>query len=999
VSLSRRHVRLTLAVGAAAVIMLAMAVPSDPAHATDSFDALRAKVVASLTGGGSSTSADADVRARVAAIDTEAAKQWSSMDKSSTRTTLWTDVTLDDKVDNRASLSYGRLEAMALAWATPGSADYGNASLLADTISGLDWITSTWYNPTVQRNSHYWYYTEVSAPTNLLDATALLYGQLTVTQVQSYVAAVDHFVPTPKGFTGDYVAANRAWKSYVVMMSGIISKNSTKLVIAKSAISQLFAYVPSGDGFYVDGSFIQHSWYAYSGSYGVSLLARLATLLDILDGSTWEVTDVAQANIYTWIYATFEPIVFNGILMDAFRGRENSRYQNQDVNEAGTLMGALTLLTETAPTTQVAQLKSMIKYQAQTSDASYLYPAMAVSTIVYLKSVIADATVSPRGPLTKYVEYPSEDRAVQSRPTWAYTIGLHSQHSKNYETISDENKRGWYTGDGMTYLYTADDPNSFDGSYWATVNPYRLPGTTSDQAPVANSSGVSEPWDTSMHWTGGSSIDGQYGTQAMYLQAEQSDLHAKKAWFMFDDEVVALGSGITATDGNEIDTTVENRKLDPAGDNAVQVNGVSTSTALAAPVLYTGVNSIYLAGTGGYYFPTATTVQSHRYARSAAWSDVNGLYTDAGNPTHTDDYLELYLNHGTSPVGKSYAYVTLPNATAAQTTAYAANPDVTILENSTAASAASDSTIGVAGYDFWNNSSYTVNGVKVDKSASVMTKTATGSLAVSVSDPTQENTGTINVELATSAVSVASLPPTVTVTQLSPTIKFSVNVAGTHGRDVTVSFRTSATGTTTTGTGLTPWPILPTGPIATSTAEDITAAGAVPAGWSAILNGEGTIGEQIYRNSGNWFEHSTKFTKTGTGHGMYLRRTFAASGPTVGITAYLTPAQTTSNWRMIVSSGSVEAIKVVFASNGTITANGVATGVSYTADTPYLVEIKANTSTDTFDLYIDTVKRATGIAFENAVSSLDSQEFSAYSLDVGTLYLDELRVYNYGYSN
>ena len=41
-------------------------------------------------------------------------------------------------------------------------------------------------------------------------------------------------------------------------------------------------------------------------------------------------------------------------------------------------------------------------------------------------------------------------------------------------------------------------------------------------------------------------------------------LTGKKSWFMFDDEIVCLGAGITSTDSRAIETTVENRKINSA---------------------------------------------------------------------------------------------------------------------------------------------------------------------------------------------------------------------------------------------------------------------------------------------------------------------------------------------------------------------------------------------------------------------------------------------------
>ena len=51
----------------------------------------------------------------------------------------------------------------------------------------------------------------------------------------------------------------------------------------------LFKYVSSGDGFYKDGSFIQHTDIAYTGSYGSVLLTRSANILFLLEGTLWKV--------------------------------------------------------------------------------------------------------------------------------------------------------------------------------------------------------------------------------------------------------------------------------------------------------------------------------------------------------------------------------------------------------------------------------------------------------------------------------------------------------------------------------------------------------------------------------------------------------------------------------------------------------------------------------------------------------------------------------------
>ncbi|WP_214628491.1 hypothetical protein [Paenibacillus agaridevorans] len=46
------------------------------------------------------------------------------------------------------------------------------------------------------------------------------------------------------------------------------------------------------------------------------------------------------------------------------------------------------------------------------------------------------------------------------------------------------------------------------------------------------------------------------------------------------------------------------------------------------------------------------------------------------------------FDHGTNPTGQTYSYVLLPGTTSTQVASYASHPDITVLENSSAAHAA-----------------------------------------------------------------------------------------------------------------------------------------------------------------------------------------------------------------------------------------------------------------------------------------------------------------------
>src|SRR5882724_9543558 len=196
---------------------------------------------------------------------------WSSMLTGAGRTSLWSDLPLGSVSANIPN-TYSRLQAMALAWATPGSSLQNNASLAAAVADGLDWMNANVYTTSAVEYDN-WFHWEISGPQDLNNATVLLYGALSGTQVSNYLAAIDRYSPGGPGATfGWMTGANTSDKVLVVAIRGILGKDASKLTSAQTNLSPVFLYVTSGDGFYPDNSFVFHNNIAYTGHYGLVLL-------------------------------------------------------------------------------------------------------------------------------------------------------------------------------------------------------------------------------------------------------------------------------------------------------------------------------------------------------------------------------------------------------------------------------------------------------------------------------------------------------------------------------------------------------------------------------------------------------------------------------------------------------------------------------------------------------------------------------------------------------
>ncbi len=734
----------------------------------DDFDSLRLRWRQTLTGGTPDATLPA-VQSKIAAVESTAKNDSASLVRSANRTALWTDIA-STTVSADISSNYGRLRDMAIGWATPGQSQYQSAPLLADILAGMDWMDANRYNSKTKEYDNWWDF-EIGSPGYVVDIAILLYDQLTPDQLNRYMAAVDHFDSDPRIMIVNTVStgANLADKCRIALLRGILIKDSTRVQSAVTYLSPVFAYVTSTDGFYADGSFIQHTKHPYTGSYGLVLLTDIANLLALLAGSPWDVKDPGRANVSKWISDSFTPLLYEGAMMNMVMGRAISRTSSPDHGIGHSTIAAMLRYIPSAAPAEAAVIQSWVKRWLVDDTSRDYSSGLALDQITATRHLLDDSTVAPAElPYSSRI-YASMDRVVHLRPTWAAGIAMHSTRIYNYESINNENLHGWHTGDGMLYLYNSD-LTQFADIFWPTVDPQRLPGTT-----VIAGSQARQSQTGGSNAVGGAALD-SYSSVMMYLQPDGGQLKARKSWFLFDDEIVALGADIRSTAaGQAVETVVENRRLSSGSVFSADPGG--TWAHLAAPAASASI---------GYVFPNGPGWTAQQINTSGSWKDINAGYSAT---VLSAPYETIWFSHGIAPTAGSYSYVLLPGKTKDQTAAYAANPAVTVIQNDANAQAVSHAGLGLRAANFW--AAATSNGIKSDSIASVLMHEGQGLISVAVADPTQTNTGTIHLELNISAVSLVSADPGVTVDQLSPTLRLSFAVKGTAGAALKITLRTT----------------------------------------------------------------------------------------------------------------------------------------------------------------------------------------------------------------
>jgi len=785
------HTRARLPILAATATVLALLFTSlqgaPPARAADTFDDVRAKWELLLTGGASLNTSDTVIASRIAAVGATASSTAGSMISSPT-TTLWSDLVPATNYNDLVT-TYNRLRDMTLGWATVGTSTYHSTALMTSIKGGLDWMHTKYYNTTTAKPSAWWWQLQIGVPLALTDITVLSYSQLTSAQVSNYMAAIAYQTPSSYSDTG----ANQVWRATLKALRGVLLKDSALVTQGASEASRVLPYVAGGEGgFFLDGGYVQHTKFSYLGGYGVNLLDTFSRLYFTLQDSTWAFSGPQLPNVYRWIYDTVEPLMWRGAVFDMTRGRNISR--DSDEHVAGhIIMQSIVLLSQYAPAADAVAFRSMVKTWITADTFRDYFIDAPLHVITLSRAIMADATVPVRPALSVNKQFPSIAQAVHQRPGWAFGIAMTSNRMANFETNGSENKRGWFTADGQTFLYNSD-LGQFSGAYQPTIDPYRRPGTTTDTTFVRGP-GSNETQVTTKNWVGGTSLQGLYGATGMDFAAVASSLVAKKSWFTFDDAVVALGAGITSTDaGRQIETTVENRKITTS--TVLTVDDAAKPTTVPWTQDSTGVQWAQITGATagsdiGYYFPGGQDLTLTRKTNTGAWADINSAGQSSAPLSAT--YLTISVKHGEAPTNGAYSYALLPGKTASQTKAFAANPTYVVLANDTTVQAVKSTASNVVGANFWTDTPTWVkvggtNFVSSTKKASVMTReTATG-ISVSLSDPTQVNGGTIEVEIARAAFGIGSVDPRITVTQLSPTIKLSARVNGTAGTPLEASF-------------------------------------------------------------------------------------------------------------------------------------------------------------------------------------------------------------------
>lgn len=523
-------------------------------------------------------------------------------------------------------------------------------------------------------------------------------------EIKTYTDPIEHFVPDAGYFRKTLVNPFKALGGNLVDMGrvkiieGLLRKDNTIIEKTSHSLKNLFTTATKAEGFYADGSYIDHTNVAYTGAYGNVLIDGLTQLLPIIQETDYKISNQELDMVYKWINQSFLPLIVKGELMDMSRGRSISREAASSHSAAVEVLRGFLRLANMSNEERNLDLKSTIKTIITSNKFYNVFNNLkSYSDIANMNKLLNDSTVATKPLKSNLSTFNSMDRLAyyNAEKDFGLALSLHSKRTLNYEGMNDENTRGWYTGDGMFYLYNSDQSH-YSNHFWPTVNPYKMAGTTEKDAKREDTTKdfmskhskdakekTGQVTGTS-DFVGSVKLNNHFALAAMDFTNWDRTLTAQKGWVILNDKIVFLGSNIKNTNGiGNVSTTIDQRKDDSKTPYTTYVNGKTIDLKQASSQQFTDTKSVFLESKEpgrniGYIFFKNSTIDIERKEQTGTWNSINR--TSKNTSIVSNPFITISQNHDNK--GDSYGYMMVPNIDRTSFDKLANSKEVELLENS-----------------------------------------------------------------------------------------------------------------------------------------------------------------------------------------------------------------------------------------------------------------------------------------------------------------------------
>lgn len=515
-----------------------------------------------------------------------------------------------------------RLRDLALSYVNPDGTYYQADQAYTKIVNGLQF----WQQANPQSTN--WYMQEISTPQQLGVILVLMrFGKKQVPQEleQQILYRMKKTAGNPRKSTG----ANRAAKAVHYLYRGALTKKEQLIKIGAQAAYDTLHYTRK-EGFQQDGSYHQHGPQLYLTGYGNAIIDALACVITATKGTAYAIQPQQLEPLQKFLTEAYLRVVRGHYSLYNVGGRSLSRENALEMRESRLLYKKMKLIDEAnAPLYQAA-----IDRIDGTKDARY---QLETGTTHFWRS----------------------DYTLHTAPGYTFDVRTVSRRTYRNENGNDENIKGYFLADGA-YAVTVNGDEYFN--LFPVWDFSMVPGTTT---PYIKEPPRPKPWGTygQSAFAGGLSA-GKSGVAAYAYEDTDFALAARgnKSYFILDNMIVCIGSGISSGCADEMRTTLNQCRS--GGKVSILYQSTGSATAEDGQTLLgPGIKGLYHDQVGYVFYDDNQKVLLHQ-SQSGTWTAINAY--EKNRSSLTQKVFTLYESHGMHPGNGAYQYVLLPGIASAQ---------------------------------------------------------------------------------------------------------------------------------------------------------------------------------------------------------------------------------------------------------------------------------------------------------------------------------------------
>ena len=467
---------------------------------------------------------------------------------------------------------YAKLLLLCKGYYIKGTKYYNDESVVKFIEEKIEKFRNYFYNLNSVEHTNWWQW-EIGIPFTMNDIFMLMKGKIKDEIIVENLKTSRYFQPDPRYSGNNPVAihpsgkplrlstgGNRVDTVKISLFRGILLGDEDEIKLALESLPEVWEYNEKdrGEGFYRDGSFIQHEAIPYAGGYGEVLLSGIGEILYVISDSKYTSVIKKVDDLYEIILNSFEPFFYNGSFTDMLSGRGIDRANNSDSVIGHRILNDILVVSSIFENDKCKKLENTVLREI-TKYGVEKYLEEEKSPFLYKKLI--DLLEKYRG--QKIEKYSNSinvcnkmARVMKREEKYAFGIAMHSSTIGNYEAMNGENLKGWYTGDGAYYLY--DGVNDYK-DYWRDVDYYYIPGTTEIKMDM-------EGLDAQRNFESSFVEDkvaygiseGENGLVAMEFLNWNEKLKSRKSWALIDSKIIFIETDIESKE--KVYTTIFNKK-------------------------------------------------------------------------------------------------------------------------------------------------------------------------------------------------------------------------------------------------------------------------------------------------------------------------------------------------------------------------------------------------------------------------------------------------------